>query len=69
MPAESKRKYEILAFADKKRYEEEKDKWVPPTEPKGPKKRLIKARKSVTGRGHSFELELLVVLTLREKLS
>jgi hypothetical protein len=48
LPSTAKRKYEILAFADKKRYEEEKDKWVPPAEQKNTKKQLIKSRKSIT---------------------
>jgi hypothetical protein len=49
LSATAKRKYEILAFADKKRYEDEKDKWVPPSEPNTAiKTKFIKSRKSKT---------------------
>ncbi len=51
LPAQARRKYDIMAFADKKRYEEEKANWVPPPDraPKLPKKKLAKARQSITG--------------------
>lgn len=42
LPAHERRKYDILAYADKKRYEEEKANWVPPVEKETGKKKKRK---------------------------
>jgi len=49
LPPHQKKKYEILAFADKKRYLEEKEKWTPPADKT--KKVDAKAPRSPKGKG------------------
>jgi len=49
LPSHQKKKYEILAFADKKRYLEEKEKWTPPADKA--KKVEAKAPRSPKGKG------------------